>query len=605
MQRFQSIGAALFFAFITPAPAEELSVPLSIGIEHVQRQVAAELGMGEGATAVLAHDDCNRIELDDLEVTTAESRLRASMAVTATAGTGVFGQCVGPGRWTGRMLVDLLPTASADGMAVRLTPESAELRRPDGSIGPLTRPARLLAEELVLPRLGQARVDLADQLAELDQLLAALQSAGNGEARSGEARLGEISVGPDGVVAGLVFNVAPIPAREHAPEAPLDDAEMAQWQRMEDELDGFLTSVIAAMAARAEDRNLRLELLGVLLDSRLAIARSLARDDEANGDPVRELFVDSWERLRPHAETLARTEAIPGAQGLRLAAFVAGADAIRALDALGPGHGIEISRDGLRRLARVLLANEAPATFTPLPLAIDDELRTLFFPERDAGPAPTGDDTAIRWWQWLVPAAHAADPSPAEALRGMLPRLPGLDDYLGVVSTLLEEATLAHLADDTRLPPEYHDMLDPLVRATAWKETCWRHYLDNANPPSVIRSAVGAVGMMQINARVWRGLYDMERLESDVAYNVNAGIRILEHYLLDYAVRRGEHEHPGGADNLVRATYAAYNGGPGQMPRYRRDATPARLQQIDQAFWRAYEQMKKERWPDVGSCYPV
>jgi soluble lytic murein transglycosylase-like protein len=208
-------------------------------------------------------------------------------------------------------------------------------------------------------------------------------------------------------------------------------------------------------------------------------------------------------------------------------------------------------------------------------------------------------------WHWLVPAAHAASQSPAETLRGMLPRLPGLNDYLGVVSALLEEATLAHLKEDTRLPAEYHDMLEPLVRATAWKETCWRHYLDNADPPKVIRSAVGAVGMMQINVRVWRGLYDMERLEADVAYNVNAGIRILEHYLLDYAIRRGEHEHPGGVDNLVRATYAAYNGGPGQMPRYRSDKTPERLRQIDQAFWRAYERMKKDRWPDVSTCYPV
>lgn len=605
MRRHHFIGAALILGFAATASAEELTVPLIIGIQHVERQVAAELGMADGTTGVLAHDDCNRIELNDLELVIVEPRIRASMNVTATAGTGVFGQCVGPGSWVGRMFVELTPAASQDGTAVHLTPESVELRHPDGSTGPLTRPARILAEELVLPRLGHARVDLGEHLAALDEMLVSLQPAGHDTTRMGKTRLGEIGTGPDGIVASLVLDVEPAPRAVDAPEAPLDDGEMAKWQRLEDELDGFLTSVITEMAARADDRDLRLELLGVLLDTRLAISESLARDGNGKQDPVRGLFIDSWERLRPHAETLARSEAVPGTEGLRLAAFVAGADAIRALDALGARYGVEISRDGLRRLARLLLADDAPAAFTPLPLAVDDELRALFFPEGDAGPAHSGDDTAVRWWRWLVPAAHASDPSPAETLRGMLPRLPGLDDYLGVVSTLLEEATRAHLENDTRLPAEYHDMLEPLVRATAWKETCWRHYLDNAEPPSVIRSPVGAVGMMQINVRVWRGLYDMERLEADVAYNVNAGIRILEHYLLDYAIRRGEHERPGGADNLIRATYAAYNGGPGQMPRYRSDKTPERLRQIDQAFWRAYERMKKDRWPDVSTCYPV
>ena len=58
----------------------------------------------------------------------------------------------------------------------------------------------------------------------------------------------------------------------------------------------------------------------------------------------------------------------------------------------------------------------------------------------------------------------------------------------------------------------------------AWKESCWRHYLGAGPPPEVIRSAVGAVGMMQINGRVWRGVYDLALLESDVRYNVDAGV---------------------------------------------------------------------------------
>ncbi|HRQ64343.1 MAG TPA: lytic transglycosylase domain-containing protein, partial [Xanthomonadaceae bacterium] len=123
--------------------------------------------------------------------------------------------------------------------------------------------------------------------------------------------------------------------------------------------------------------------------------------------------------------------------------------------------------------------------------------------------------------------------------------------------------------------------------------------------PRVLTSSIGAVGLMQIHPRVWRGLYDIDRLGTDIRYNAAAGAAILEHYLVDYALRRGEHQHDGGADNLVRATYAAYNGGPGQMSRYRRDNTPPRLRAIDRAFWEQFEHIRDHDRPDPASCYPV
>ena len=111
--------------------------------------------------------------------------------------------------------------------------------------------------------------------------------------------------------------------------------------------------------------------------------------------------------------------------------------------------------------------------------------------------------------------------------------------------------------------------------------------------------------MMQIVGRVWRGVYDVERLDSEVDYNVGAGIEILEHYLVDHAIRRGEHTHSDGKDNLVRATYAAYNGGPSHLSRYRRDETPARLRAIDNAFWRDFQKMRNEPWPEISDCYAM
>ena len=159
------------------------------------------------------------------------------------------------------------------------------------------------------------------------------------------------------------------------------------------------------------------------------------------------------------------------------------------------------------------------------------------------------------------------------------------------------------LAGNNKLPERLAERLDPLVRATAWKESCWRHFAGSGSAPEVLRSAGGAVGIMQINGRVWRKVYDQDRLVDEVDYNINAGIDILTHYLIDYALRKGEHEQPGGDDNLIKATYAAYNGGPGHLARYRREDTPASLKAIDNAFWNHYTTIKTEQWPDISSCY--
>ena len=303
-------------------------------------------------------------------------------------------------------------------------------------------------------------------------------------------------------------------------------------------------------------------------------------------------------------ETLDHDDLIPEARGLELAAFIAGGDALRALDALGPEYGVEISRDGLRRLARLLLRDQAPVAFTPLPLEVDPALRELFQPRRSPVWEERSSGPGTFLLGWLIAAAQA-EPSPADTLRGVVPRLETLDDYLETVSLLLGQEARARLGAESRVPPVFRHLIDPLVRATAWKESCWRQYTGPSSNPRVLTSSVGAVGMMQIHTRVWRGVYDTERLADDVQYNVRAGIEILEYYLVDYAIRREEHRQPGGLDNLVRATYAAYNGGPSHLTRYRRDDVATSLRIIDREFWRHYQIMRETRWPDVGSCYPV
>ena len=609
MPKHPAVPAALLLLALSPPLLGEtrVSVPLLVDRVHLEALMAEALGLDESGHGVLESDACNRLVLSDLALDAAEQGLQLSLALDATTGVELFGRCRGPGSVASRLQLEMKPGIHADGGAVVFQPDGAELRRPDGSAGLLSRPSRALAENLVVPRLEGVMVDVEGLLAAFDDLIEGFSPSPVGLAPrlSERGRLIDVAPDPDGLRAVIGFAVQrPTREPEHAalPEPALAPDEQLEWQRVEDELDGFLTVLIARLAAQVDDRDLQLDFLSLLLETRQRIAEALV-DDDPGSDPVRELFLQAWTGLRP---LLTRLEPVDVAddRDLRLAGFIAAGDVLTAVDALGPEFGLEISREGLRRMARLLMAGEAPASFTPLPLEEDPDLRRLFGLD-SSRPATAATGPAKKWWQGLFPQAHADVLPLAESLRGVVARPANLDDYLARVGQLLDELYREHMANSGRIPAEFRSLFHPLVRTTAWRESCWRHYVGPADQPRVIRSSVGAIGMMQIMGRVWRGMYDVERLEAELEYNIAAGIGILEHYLVDYAIRRGEHEHPGGADNLVRATYAAYNGGPSHLGRYRRANTSASLRAIDDRFWAEFEQIRDQGWPPVAGCFSV
>jgi hypothetical protein len=578
----------------------DVAVPLTIDAHHLDGAIARAFHMDTDRRATLAENNCNRVEITDPRVHTDRGPLEVDLTLVVTTGLDVMGECRGPKPWRGQMTVELTPRVDGSGLAVMFTPVGAQLLRGDGTEGLFSQPVKALAEKLILPELGQVRVDLAEPLRAIDDLLVELLQTGAETPTPlvKRSHIQSLAVLPEGLRATLGFAVAPRPAGTE-PESVLRPEELAEWARVEDELDGFLTTVITMLAEAANSRDLRFELLGVLLDARYAIAHALT-EDHPDGDPVRILFANTWDRLRPHLATLALANLPALGDDLHLAGFMAGGDALRALDGLGPEYGIEITRDGLRRLARLLLADAAPASFTPLPLEVDQQLRRLFTLDPETSNTNPILQNLVRW---LVPVARAEEPAPKLVTK--VPHRGELQAYLKQVAAILDDKANARLGSTSRLPQRLAKSFPPLVRATAWKESCWRQFVGSAAKPRVLKSSIGAVGMMQINGRVWRGIYDLERLTEEADYNIAVGTEILDHYLVDYALRRGENRRPGGDDNLIRATYAAYNGGPGQLSRYRRTDTPQWQRAIDNAFWDHYQQMKTKGWPEVTSCYPA
>ena len=120
------------------------------------------------------------------------------------------------------------------------------------------------------------------------------------------------------------------------------------------------------------DAALREQLFEVLMDAREELVAALEEPAQAGPDPVRPLFMASWQRLAGVLRELGPQ--LGDQDALRYLGFVAAADALVTVDAVGPDLGFEFSSDGLRRLARVL-APEDPADPLDAPEAVDPELR--------------------------------------------------------------------------------------------------------------------------------------------------------------------------------------------------------------------------------------
>ncbi len=177
-----------------------------------------------------------------------------------------------------------------------------------------------------------------------------------------------------------------------------------------------------------------------------------------------------------------------------------------------------------------------------------------------------------------------------------------MDTYLPMVRDVLRHVVAAQLRA-TKLEPAYRDVYRWLVFTAAWQESCWRQFVAKNDKRVPMQSASGDLGIMQVNPTVWRGLYDLQGLRWDLAYNARAGADILEHYMVDYAVRHNEQRVTGSVDGLARSAYAAYNGGPSQYDRYRRAGGSARGRQVDALFYAKYRQVKSGKDLAVSACY--
>src|SRR5262249_16926556 len=158
-------------------------------------------------------------------------------------------------------------------------------------------------------------------------------------------------------------------------EPALAPRDLTKWQTVLDHWDAFLVFVVKDLGALDDEQEARDALLLLLLDSRQDLLAVLAPGPQGM-DPGAELFLRAWAPLRQAIRTVALRGRLRSS-ALRYMTFLAAADALAAVDGAGASLGIEISADGLRRLARILQPDYVgdPVAHTESP---DSALRDMF-----------------------------------------------------------------------------------------------------------------------------------------------------------------------------------------------------------------------------------
>ncbi len=598
----------------TGSPAGEVRLPLTVEPPVIRAALLRDLYNEPNQRAVFwgQPGECSFFYLEDPQVAGEVGRVRVTSRGEARLGADLGETCLSPLAWGG--FIELFARPRLEGWLLRFDVVDSNLLDLSKHKAFLTGQLWDRIKESVQPRFGAVTIDLGGPFRDLREFLSAVAAP----ARAAEARRAieslrpvAVSATPKGIVVEAALDLAET-ASAPAPEATeplLTEAEIRAFTERANQWDAFVTFVIKTLGARTLRAETRQALLETLIDARYQVADALAAPSRRE-DPVRQLFLKSWQRLRPVADDVARE--LPGAEAVQLLSFLAAGEALAVLDLAGAAFGIEVSADGLRRMARMIAptSTEDPLKYSP---DVDPVLRRMLgfgaplsssgLPE--AEPLTRREAPASGWGRFVgVGAAWAA--AAVDHSRDWAGWV--LDDpaevtaYLQRVDDLLGRVVRA-VSSREKLAPARSDLFRRLVPAAAWQESCWRQFRTENDKVTYLRSSRGSVGMMQVNERVWRGFYEIEKLRWNVAYNVGAGCDVLLHYLAMVEERAGE-STVAPAPLMARATYAGYNGGPSELRRYLegkgRGEGVGRL--VDEMFAPKFEAIGKDARSQIASC---
>ena len=350
---------SLLTIFAKVGTADQFTLPVQLDYGLIKKALITQLYKGTGNTAELWNDKqgCSFLKLSDPEVSGQKGQIKLVNNLHARFGTGLGGQCATLFEWVGVLETLQQPTINSAQSVLSLPLTKVTATDRQGRTISNTKIQGLI-NRFVEPKLSAIKIDLNESRADIEKTVTEFLPKENiAEVKEllNSLKFSSADANDAGVAIKLAFD-APAKTVTKQPAAALSEAEQKQWQASWQEWDQFLSKAIQQASDDAKSPELRDALMETLLESRSAFQAGLKEHDVNGDDPVRVFFTQTWQRLAPQLKVLAKE--LPDIQGLRYLTFIAATDVIYELESIGAPFGLDISSDGLRRLARILIAGK-------------------------------------------------------------------------------------------------------------------------------------------------------------------------------------------------------------------------------------------------------
>lgn len=366
--RFISSAVILFCTLLQNSWSEAFNLPLYADYSLIKNALVSQLFTGPGTTANIWKDrqNCSFLQLSNPQLNGQNGQVHMINNVHVRFGTAMNGQCLPLFDWSGLLETWQQPTINPQQTVLSLPVTQARAYDQSGvplNIDRLQDLLRRYAE----PQLASLKVDLNQSRGDIERKLADYLPKEN------EAELHQVistlkftgaTAKEEGISVQLGFE-APIKPLSNAPAGPLSPIEQQQWQKAWQDWDEFLSKAIQQASFDSNSEQLRDSLTEILLEARRSFQAGIKGERPGGKDPVRVFFTDTWERLAPELRTLAKQ--LPEIQGLRYMTFITATDVIYQLESLGRPFGLEVSSEGLRKLARILIKGQQERAMPHVP----------------------------------------------------------------------------------------------------------------------------------------------------------------------------------------------------------------------------------------------
>lgn len=340
--------------------AREINIPVPMEYRFIRSVLVNQLytGPDESVRAWKDGKQCSYLDLDHPQISGENGQVKIQNNVQARIGTALGGKCMALVEWSGILQTFQQPTLDASGNVLSFP--VTQLNAFDRNGQPLNiSQLQSLIKKAAEPKLSGLKIDLNQVRPDIAKALVPYIAAEHSEELHdtiNSLRFNQAKADANGLQINLGYTADNPNPNDVKPAAVLNEAELKQWRWLWQNWQASLDKSIATAQLGSNAEDTRAKLHEVLQKAGSAFEQGLSSESVAENDPVRKFFNSSWDTFAPLLRDASSQ--LPGGEKLRYVTLIAATDLMYELESIGSPLGLEVSSNGLRKLARSLIAQQ-------------------------------------------------------------------------------------------------------------------------------------------------------------------------------------------------------------------------------------------------------